>query len=201
MSEFWNAKFERNDYFYGTRPNQYIKQQSTLLKHGSAIACLGEGEGRNAVYLARRGHDVVALDSSDVGLQKACELALVHDVVIQTLCLDLSEWHPCEHVYDGVVTSFCHLSEPLRTHVWERVASSLVTGGYFIGEFFSHRQLEFQSGGPKDPALLYELEEVRSLVKRLPFDVIELEETVVFLDEGVGHQGDASVIRMTLKKI
>jgi hypothetical protein len=42
-------------------PNDFLRKQVAGLKPGRAI-CLAEGEGRNAVHLARLGHKVIAQD-------------------------------------------------------------------------------------------------------------------------------------------
>lgn len=70
MQEIWNKKFEREDFLYGEEPNAFIRDNTSFLKPKSRVICLGEGEGRNALYLAKHGFRTEALDASDVGLQK-----------------------------------------------------------------------------------------------------------------------------------
>jgi hypothetical protein len=54
--------------------------------------CLAEGEGRNAVHLARQGFVATAVDSSNVGLIKAEKLAQEYGVTIETVPADLEEY-------------------------------------------------------------------------------------------------------------
>lgn len=199
--EFWNSKFRGEEHFYGTRPNAYIKEKSFLIRQGGKVLCLGEGEGRNALYLANEGHDITAIDASDVGLEKARKLTLSHGHTIETIHMDLALWHPEADQYDAVATSYLHLPQPLRKEVLVKSISTLKKGGFFIGEFFSQEQLAFSSGGPKDPELLYSVEDMRQNLEGLDAELLELAREETDLDEGVGHVGPASVVRVVFKKL
>jgi hypothetical protein len=85
-----------------------------------------------------------------------------------------------------------------KEELFKKIEKSLNTGGYFIGEFFSIKQLEFSSGGPKDLDLLYTVEDFMGY-----FNLCEknITEEIVILDEGIGHQGEACVIRVKIKKV
>jgi len=196
----WNEKFSREGFLYGKEPNAFLASKEHLLGPKSKILMLGEGEGRTACYMARKGHFVTALDASDVGLEKSRALAKEMGVEIETLHADLSGWKSSER-YDGVLTSFLHLAEPLRTEAFRHAIEILESGGYFIGEFFSIRQLSRDSGGPKMPELLYTLDSLERILDRDDVKIILLEECVDHLSEGSGHQGDAELIRLVVQKI
>jgi len=66
----WDERYSSAGYAYGTEPNGFLVATASRLPAGR-ILCLGEGEGRNAVWLARQGYEVTAVDASRVGLQKA----------------------------------------------------------------------------------------------------------------------------------
>ena len=70
----WNERYRQTDYFYGTAPNDFLAEHVGVLPKGR-ILCLAEGEGRNAVFLAEQGYDVVAVDGSEMGREKALQLA------------------------------------------------------------------------------------------------------------------------------
>ena len=70
----WDKRYAGETYAYGTQPNDFLRDNAQSLPVGDTL-CLGEGEGRNAVFLAGLGHRVTALDSSEVGLGKALRLA------------------------------------------------------------------------------------------------------------------------------
>jgi hypothetical protein len=196
----WNEKFSREGFLYGKEPNSFLAANETLLKPESRLLMLGEGEGRTACFMALKGHEVSALDASDVGLEKTHLLAEEAGVKIETIHADLSIWKSKKR-YDAVLTSFLHLPEPLRSEAFSHAIDTLKSGGYFMGEFFSQKQLKCDSGGPKMLELLYTLESTQKIFDRNDVDVIKLEACVDHLNEGHGHQGDAELIRVIVKKL
>jgi len=200
MQRLWNDKFSRDGYLYGKEPNDFLSQAIDRLDRPSSILFLGEGEGRNACYAAMKGHDALALDASDIGLQKAFELSAELGVEIKTLHADLEHWEPEVH-YDAVMASFLHLKEPLRTFAFHKAMDALKPSGLFVAEFFSLEQLPLKSGGPKDPDLLYTVDSLEKIFDRDDIIIRTLEELVAPLDEGKGHQGDAELIRMVVEKL
>ncbi len=200
MQKMWNEKFSREGFLYGKESNAFLAANEHLLNAGSKVLMLGEGEGRTACYMALKGHEVAALDASDVGLDKARVLAKEADVEIEMIHADLSVWKS-DITYNGVLTSFLHLPEPLRTEAFSHALDTVESGGYFMGEFFSLKQLSRDSGGPKMPELLYTLESVEKIFDRDDLKVIKLEECVDHLSEGSGHQGDAELIRVIVQKL
>lgn len=200
IGQIWDEKFSREGYFYGFEPNVFIESKTTLLVPQGKVLCLGEGEGRNAVYLADKGFQVTALDASAIGMSKALALAAKRGVSFNVQLLDLEQWDPKEN-YDAVVTSYLHLEEPLRTQAFRKAISSLSPGGYFIGEFFSLDQIPRESGGPKKPSLLYTIDSLQEIFTLDGCAILYLEECDVPLDEGNGHQGDALVIRVIVQKL
>lgn len=198
--EFWNDRFGREGYFYGTNPNAYLASRIDLLKPNQKILFLGEGEGRNAAYAARMGHRVTALDVSEVGLAKARALVHSFGYDMELIHTDLEDWEP-ECSYDHVLCSFLHLPEPLRTNVFTKVLSILNPGGLFAGEFFSIHQMPRTTGGPKDETLLYTADTLQTIFDQHPVcEIQELRECETELNEGRGHRGIASVVQMTVSK-
>jgi len=199
IGQIWDEKFSRDGYFYGFEPNTFIASEIDRLTPKGSVLCLGEGEGRNAVYLASQGFDVTALDASPIGISKALMMAQNKGVDIKVQLLDLQHWKP-EDSYDAIVTSYLHLEEPLRTQAFQKAIEALSPGGCFIGEFFSINQIPRESGGPKKPSLLYTVDSLRGTFNMDGCTIEYLEECDVPLDEGKGHQGDALVIRVIVKK-
>lgn len=199
IGALWDDKFSREGYFYGFEPNAFIASKTDLLAPKGEILCLGEGEGRNAVYLASKGFNVTALDASPIGMTKALMMATNKGVSFKTELLDLEQWQPTQS-YDAILTSYLHLEDPLRTQAFQQAIQALKTDGYFIGEFFSINQIPRDSGGPKKPELLYTLASLESIFSNAACEIIHLQEEDVLLDEGDGHQGQALVIRVIVKK-
>jgi hypothetical protein len=80
----------------------------------------------------------------------------------------------------------------------QQVISSLKVGGHLILEAFEKQQLARNSGGPKNPAQLFSMEELQQDFKSL--NMLIFKEQEVHLKEGNGHRGDAKVIRMFARK-
>ena len=89
MSELerWEKRFSAPDYVFGTEPNAFLKAQAGLLpKSGTALA-VADGEGRNGVWLAERGLDVLSIDWSPAAQAKARTLAKMRGVALRTTSL------------------------------------------------------------------------------------------------------------------
>ena len=194
MSQFWNERFAQDGYLYGTEPNAFLAHRYTLFPHRGHILLPGDGEGRNGVWLARRGFRVTVVDGSEVGLEKTRALAKRHGVQVETIHATLPDWTPEPSTYDGVASIYLHLPPAIRTQVHGSLARALKPGGVMLLEAFTPAQLAFSSGGPKDEALLYTTEMLAEDFAGLSIDALLELDTV--LDEGHGHRGDARVIRM-----
>ena len=197
QQEFWNGKFSKADYFYGTKANEFLDSNISLLKNHKKLLCLGEGEGRNAIFFAKNGFEVSAIDASNLGLEKLQNRAIEEKLDIKTVCMDLNDWTVLEK-YDVIVASYLHMFKNEREELFKKIENSLSSNGYFIGEFFSTKQLSFNSGGPKDLDLLYTIEDFENYFNLCKKNITE---EIVILDEGIGHQGEACVIRVVIQKI
>jgi ubiquinone/menaquinone biosynthesis C-methylase UbiE len=193
----WDERFSADDYVYGTDPNQFLKEQLDILKPRKLLM-LAEGEGRNAVYAAKMGWQVDAVDFSDQARRKALKLAEKENVNINYAVCNLNDYLPEENHYDAIGIIFVHLDKPEIDKIFTYAQSALKKGGVIICEVFSQNQLGKSSGGPKDPALLYNSDEIASVFSGL--ETIILSESTIILDEGILHQGEASVIRYVGKK-
>src|SRR5690242_19609455 len=112
----WNERYANSEFAYGTEPNSFLVQNARLLT--SPVLSLGEGEGRNAVFLASLGLDVLGMDASDVGLGKAQKLAASRGVVIRTEVRDLASYEPPENHFGSVISIFAHLPSQLRNRLY-----------------------------------------------------------------------------------
>ena len=191
MGTVWDERFAGEEYYYGTEPNEFVRKQSADLPKGKAL-CLGEGEGRNAAWLASHGFEVVAVALSTVGLRKAQALANRFNASISTVVADLEEYVPAKGGYDLVVITFVHLPPEVRTKVHRRALAALKPEGYLILQCFSKDQLQFQSGGPKDSALLVTTDDIR--FDFLDGHILLLEQSEEDISEGAHHIGHCSVV-------
>jgi SAM-dependent methyltransferase len=192
-SAFWDERFGGDGFAYGTAPNRWLEAQVAAISAGGRVLCLGEGEGRNAVWLAQRGFSVVAVDASPVGLEKARRLAAERGVRIETQVADLASYRPDPGAYDGLVLVFVHLPPAIRSSAHAAATAALVPGGAVIVEAFTPRQLGRPSGGPREASLLYDASLLRADFPQVEWKI--LEEAEVELDEGPFHRGPSAVVR------
>ena len=200
MNHWDQAYSDVEGYKYGEQPNAFLKEQAHRIPARARVLLPGDGEGRNGVWLAEQGHQVCALDNSAVGLAKAEALAHRRQVTLQTVLVDLADWQPEPASADAVVLTYLHLPPPLRTPVMHKLVQALKPGGVLLLEAFHPRQLQYNSGGPKNEAMLYTLDMLRG---NLAAGMQELlaSESETLLDEGPGHQGPAYVTRWIGQKI
>ena len=193
MNDFWNERYATLEYAYGIEPNQFYKEQLAKLPAGK-ILFPAEGEGRNAVYAAAQGWQVTAFDPSIEGKRKADRLASNNGVSIDYR-IDNYEFvdFPPES-FDCIVLIFAHMHPLIRNEYHKKLVSFLKPGGTLIIEGFSKKQIANNSGGPRDVNMLFSNEELQSDFNS--FSHLTISETDVHLDEGLFHQGTASVIRV-----
>lgn len=197
--EHWDNSFSDTDFVYGETPNIFIKNKSELIPNHSTVACLAEGEGRNAVYLAQQGHKVTTYDQSVVGLEKTKTLAMKHDVTIQTVEIDLTDKKVEENMYDAAIMVFGHVHQDHQAFLMESLIDSVKPGGYVIFEVYSIDQLEYGTGGPPVKEMLYDPKDILEWIqndKCLHFYYGEAERT-----EGKRHKGTGHVIQVILQKV
>jgi SAM-dependent methyltransferase len=188
----WDERYAQGEFIYGTQPNRWLVAQAGRIKPSGRVLSLGEGEGRNAVWLASQGLAVDAVDGSAVGLAKARQFATLRGVSIETMVVDLANYVPTPGVYDGAVLIFVHLPPSIRSLVHARAEASLAPGGVLIIEAFTLEQLSNSSGGPKQPDMFYGEGILRRDFERLQWEVLREEE--IELDEGQLHRGRAAVV-------
>jgi len=189
----WDDRFGGTDYLYGTEPNEFLRDQAHRIPPGPVL-CLGEGEGRNAVYLAALGHAVTAVDGSAVGLDKARRLAAERGVSIETRQADLAEFEIEPGAWAGVVNVFCHMPSSLRARVHAAAVAGLRPGGVFLLEGYTPEQLQYGTGGPKNTDMLWTPEDLRRDLDGLRLELFEAR--VREVREGSKHTGAAAVLQI-----
>lgn len=197
MKEKWNNRFNSTEYFYGKEPNDFFKEEIEKLTAGK-ILFVAAGEGRNAVYAAKLGWDVDAIDYSEVGKQKAERLAEENDVSINYQIEDVFYYSFPLNYYDVIVSVNFHFEEEVREHFNQKIIDSLKPNGRIILQVFDKEQIKKNSGGPKDINLLYTLEDIVNSFYDLEFELFVKENTTRFIDD---VKKEASIIRFIGKKV
>ncbi len=197
--ERWDERFAAPEFWYGTRPNDFVAQSLPYLEGCTTVVELGAGEGRNAVFLAEQGLTVTAVDYSKQGLQKVQKLAEQRGVSVETICADVLNWQP-DRQWDAVVMTFLHLPPSDRPKLFALVQRILVPGGYVIAEWFRPEQRirGFTSGGPPTPELMVTASELQYHFPQS--GILHLATPVRRLDEGPGHQGLGATVQLIWRK-
>lgn len=194
----WDERYSSDDYAYGTVPNTFLQQHYASIPKGKILS-LAEGEGRNAVFLAKHGYAVTAVDGSLVGLNKAKRLAGQNGVSIECIHADLAEYDLGEQAWDGIVSIFCPLSSALRIAMYKKVISALKPNGVFLLEAYTPDQLKHGTGGGNSADVMQTAASLSKELADLEFrHLIELERDVI---EGSYHTGIGSVVQaIAIKK-
>lgn len=200
----WDERYSDNDYVYGTAPNTFLASVIDRIRckhnhaHRGKVLSLGEGEGRNAVFLAEHGCFVTAVDASRIGLSKAEKLAKARGVVIKVEHTDLAHLEIETNAWDAIVSIFCHMPSQLRVELHRKVVAGLRPGGVFVLEAYTPGQLALKTGGPQDVDMTMTLVQLHSELAGLEFEhAQELEREVV---EGKFHTGRGAVVQVIAHK-
>jgi SAM-dependent methyltransferase len=196
--EVWDKSFSDPDFVYGVSENVFINSMSPIIPEHSKIACFAEGEGRNAVYLAKLGHDVTAYDQSMIGLEKTKTLASQNKVKVETVAMDLTKELVKPNQYDVAIMVFGHVPKKDQPFFMENMMNSVKPGGTIIFEVYSEAQLGYQTGGPKSVELLYDPVDVLNWISKNK--VIHFYYGEAVRNEGKKHVGLGHVIQVVVKK-
>ena len=103
------------------------------LESGSVIT-LGCGVGRETIYLAKKGFDVIGLDFSFTAIQKARQRAKVEGVDVQFVVDDLTKLKHISGTYDLVMDfgALNDLSQDARDLYMQNVISLTKPRGYYV---------------------------------------------------------------------
>ncbi len=195
---YWNQRYAQKEYVYGEMPNEYLKQKLKDIPVGSILfPC--EGEGRNAVYASKLGWQTTAFDQSTEGKNKAEMLAKRKEVSIDYSIFTTENVAYKSESFDVLALVFAHFPAEKRRAYHQKMSSFLKREGVLILEGFSKAHIEFQknnlnAGGPKEASMLFDLEELKADFKG--FEFIEATQSEEKLNEGNGHIGIASVVRI-----
>jgi cyclopropane fatty-acyl-phospholipid synthase-like methyltransferase len=203
MKEMWDNRYSNKEYAYGTEPNAFFKQTIDNLKIKGNLLLPAEGEGRNAVYAAKKGLTVHAFDISIEGKKKAFQLAEKENVKIDYQVGDFFEMVFTEEHFDAAALVFAHLPPPVLSKYHKKIEALIKTNGYIILEGYSKNNLPLRManpaiGGPEKIEMLFSTESIKADFP--DFEIIQLEEVEVHLTEGLYHNGVSKVIRFVGRK-
>lgn len=200
-TQFWNERFNREEFIFGKEPNEYLVEQTLqYLKPNASVLCIADGEGRNGVWLAKQGMRVTGFDVSDIALVKAKQFAKDNEVNIEYSLCDTDGFDWKTNSYDAIIAIFIQFADPeMRVRIFKQVHQALKPGGIFILQGYTPKQLEYKTGGPSLIEHLYTEEMIRELSH--DFEILDLQCYEKELSEGARHTGMSALLGMVAKKI
>ena len=199
----WNERYSSEEYAYGKEPNAFFKTSLDKYCPKGSILLPAEGEGRNAVYAAKKGLEVIAFDISEEGRSKALQLAQAENVSIRYEVGNFIKMDMAENSIDVAALIYAHFPPNILSDYHKKIASLIKPNGLIILEGFSKNNLPLREkdprvGGPNNIDMLFSVESINNDFPN--FEIIELEENEIDLQEGLHHNGIAKVIRFVGKK-
>lgn len=131
--EFWNKIYAEEDRVT-SYPNRFLVESVEGVKPGQALD-IGMGQGRNTLYLARRGWDVTGVDIADKGIEIARKVAARRNLKFNGVASDFTVFEVGKQRWDLMVGVY--MGE-LITEQAARIAEGLRPGGLLVVENF-HR--------------------------------------------------------------
>jgi SAM-dependent methyltransferase len=153
-SASWDRRYAGSELVWTGEPNRFLVAETEALAAGRAID-LGCGEGRNAIWLAERGWQAIGVDFSEVGLQKARELADARGVSVEWVAADLLDYRPKPGAFELVLIFYLQVPAAQRQPIVRAAAEAVAPGGTFLLVGHDSSNLQHGHGGPQNPSVLY----------------------------------------------
>src|SRR4051794_11524369 len=141
----WDERYRASELVWSVGPNQFVAAELSDLPPGRALD-LAAGEGRNAIWLARRGWRVTAVDFSQAGLDKGRVLA--GDLDVDWVCADATTWSGDAEEYDVCLVAYLQLAAAERRAAVHHAFAALRPGGTFLWIAHDSTNLTDGTGGP-----------------------------------------------------
>ena len=196
----WDQRFAKAEgYLFGSEPNRFLATEAHRFKPGQRVLCLADGEGRNGIFLAGRGQDVLSVDISPVALAKARTLAVERGAALKFEEANLATWDWPVDAFDGVVAIFIQFAGPrLRGRIFRNIEACLKPGGLLLIEGYRPEQLAYGTGGPPDAENMYTEALLREAFAGM--EILSLRAYDAAIEEGTAHKGMSALIDMVARE-
>ena len=195
----WQQRFAAPGYLFGTAPNAFLQAQAHLLRPGQSALAIADGEGRNGVFLAEQGLDVLSVDFSPAALEKARALAQQRGVTLRVEQADMKAWTWPAAAFDVVAAIFIQFTAPPeRAKMFAGIKRTLKPGGLLLMQGYGLKQLDYKTGGPSDPTQLYTRELLQDAFG--DFSSLDIREYDSVIQEGSRHAGMSALIDLVARK-
>lgn len=197
----WDKRYDTETYVFGTAPADFLLAQQGILKAaaGQSALAIADGEGRNSVFMAESGLNVTAMDGSANAIAKARKLAGEKAVEVDFQLTDLKTWDWTESQWDMVVAIFIQFADPAwRAEIFEGLKRTVKPGGLILLHGYTPKQVEYGTGGPPVPELMYTEDMLRDAFGDM--EILRLEAYEKEIHEGPGHSGLSALIDLVARK-
>lgn len=198
QADVWDQRYSKAGFAFGDQPNEFLEQHEGLFHPGQTALSLGEGEGRNAVWLASRIQSITAVDLSPVAMNRLQTRAADANLPITAVEADLSQWELTPDHWDVVISIWCHMPSQVRSRVHRAVVEGLRPHGIFLLEAYAPDQIQRGTGGPSDPDFLATANALKEDLQGLT--ILSLQTLVRDVYEGEFHRGVADVVQLIARK-
>ena len=189
-SNTWDQKYSTEEFIYTKVENRFVVELCKDLDGTNKRAIdLAGGEGRNSVWLAKRGWQVENIDFSEVALGKYLAFAEEEGVLenCSSNCADALSFTPLVTPVDLAVIAYLQIPEKDLATAIKRLSVHVVPGGTLMGVWHSRDNLEGGFGGPRDPQVLPNVETISQALAGtgLEIEVLENRDGQIQTKEGL----------------
>lgn len=201
----WESRYaSQDDYLFGRAPAKFLSENPWIATPGARaparVLCVADGEGRNAVHLARAGLEVVSFDLSPTAVGRARALADAAGVTIEAQVSRWQDWD-WDRPFDLVVGIFIQFADPdFRARQFTDFARAVVPGGRLALHGYTPDQIAHGTGGPSDPAHLY----TEAMLADAFAQGWRIERLAAYereVQEGRGHSGRSALIDLVARRV
>lgn len=157
----WNIRYAAQELLWGAEANRFLAEDLEAVPPRGRALDLACGEGRNAIWLAKLGWVVTAVDYSEVAIERARQLAAAQQVAVEWIEADVTTFVPEAGAFQLVIIAYLQLPESSRREVLAHAASALGGGGTLFMVGHARLNLVHGVGGPRQPEVLWDPSELR----------------------------------------
>jgi len=194
----WNERYAKAERVFSAEPHPLVAELAGPLPPGRALD-LAAGEGRHALWLARWGWRVTAVDFSEVGVDKGRVAAEADGLAVEWVVADVRCYRPAT-AFDLVLMAFYHPDFSERPRVFSAAAGAVAPGGHLL--VIGRHRCDFgRDGGrgPRDPARRYTPEELAGSFPGIDLTQCEARTRVVEGDDGPTEITDVVAFGVSLR--
>lgn len=194
--EFWDNRYSSAGRLWSGQPNAVFAAQAADLPPGEALDA-GCGEGADAIWLARRGWTVTAVDVSAVALERGASAAEAAGPDIAGRITwqreDLRAWGPEADRYDLVSAQFMHFPKADLEVMHRRLAAAVRPGGTLL--MVAHHPDDLHAARNGHPDLFWYAEDIAASLEPGQWEVRVAEESG---RSAIDHDGQPVTVRDTV---